>query len=121
MEEEEKGLEGLVFVGCMFVGAGIGLAFGRPDVGGAIGMGIGFILMSIIRAKEIKPTPVTISLPRSIWKIALSLVGILTIICGILLLYRPELLYPYLVGIGAILIGVLILVAGLTGMAKSSK
>ena len=26
----------------MFIGAGIGLLFGRADVGGAIGMGVGF-------------------------------------------------------------------------------
>ena len=38
MSEVEKA-SGLFFVALMFIGAGIGLLFNRPDVGGAIGMG----------------------------------------------------------------------------------
>jgi hypothetical protein len=45
------------------IGAGIGLASHRPDVGGAIGMGIGFLLMAFLRNKKI--TPITISLPKN--------------------------------------------------------
>ena len=41
---------GVIFVGCMFVGGGLGLLFGRPDVGGAIGMGLGFICMGLVWA-----------------------------------------------------------------------
>jgi len=40
---------GLVFVGCMFIGAGIGMYFNKVKVGGAIGMGVGFIGMAITR------------------------------------------------------------------------
>ena len=32
-EEREHEFAGLAFVACMFIGAGIGLAFDRPDVG----------------------------------------------------------------------------------------
>jgi len=41
----------LAFVGCILVGMGIGLAFNRPDVGAVVGVGAGFILMAIIKAK----------------------------------------------------------------------
>ena len=36
---------GVIFVGCMFLGAGIGMVFGNFLTGGAIGMGVGFIVM----------------------------------------------------------------------------
>jgi len=56
MAEAEK-ISGPIFVVLMFIGAGVGLIFGRPDVGGAIGMGIGFLVMVLIKTKykEIKP------------------------------------------------------------------
>ncbi len=120
-EIEEHEFRGLVFVACMFIGAGIGLAFGRPDVGGAIGMGIGFLLMGIIRAKKIKPTPVTISLPRSLGQITLSIMGILIIVCGLCLLYKPELIYPYVASIAAVILGILFLLAGLIGWRKKGE
>ena len=117
-EEEKKGKDtsGLVFVACMFIGGGIGLLFGRPDVGGAVGMGVGFLLMAVLRGKRVKPSQATISLPRSFGQIALCSVGALMIIFGFLILYHPELIYPYLIGMGVILIGILIFLAGLIGI-----
>ena len=117
-EEEEKGkdLSGLVFVACMFIGGGIGLLFGRPDVGGAVGMGVGFLLMAILRGKRVKSSQAIISLPRSFGQVALCSVGALMIVFGFLILYRPELIYPYLIGMGVILIGILIFPAGLIGI-----
>ena len=117
-EEEEKGkdLSGLVFVACMFIGGGIGLLFGRPDVGGAVGMGVGFLLMAILRGKRVKSSQAIISLPRSFGQVALCSVGALMIVFGFLILYRPELIYPYLIGMGVILIGILIFLAGLIGI-----
>jgi len=117
-EEEEKGkdLSGLVFVACMFIGGGIGLLFGRPDVGGAVGMGVGFLLMAILRGKRVRSSQAIISLPRSFGQVALCSVGALMIVFGFLILYRPELIYPYLIGMGVILIGILIFLAGLIGI-----
>lgn len=117
-EEEEKGkdLSGLVFVACMFIGGGIGLLFGRPDVGGAVGMGVGFLLMAILRGKRVRSSQAIISLPRSFGQVALCSVGALMIVFGFLILYYPELIYPYLIGMGVILIGILIFLAGLIGI-----
>lgn len=39
---------GVLFVGCMFIGAGIGMMYDAIPIGSAIGMGIGFIAMGII-------------------------------------------------------------------------
>ena len=100
----------------MFIGAGIGLLFGRPDVGGAIGMGVGFLLMGVLRVKRVRPSEAAISLPRSFGQVALCLVGALMIVLGLFILYRPELIYPYLVGVGVTIIGVLIILAGLIGI-----
>jgi uncharacterized membrane protein HdeD (DUF308 family) len=110
---------GLVFVACIFFGPGVGLFFGRPDIGACIGMGIGLLSVGLIQLKGIKPTPVTISLPKSFGQVVFCVIGILMIICGLCVLYdRPDLLYPYVEGIGIIIVGMLILLAGLTGWYK---
>ena len=47
----EKGISkigGLFFIGFMFTGAGIGMLLGNTKIGGALGMGIGFIAMAFI-------------------------------------------------------------------------
>ena len=44
--------EGKIFVGCMFVGIGIGMFFGETGVGTMIGMGVGFIAESIYSKKK---------------------------------------------------------------------
>ncbi len=51
MEKQKKSgaIGGIVFVGCMFIGAGIGMAMGQVQVGGAIGMGVGFLAMAGVR------------------------------------------------------------------------
>ena len=41
---------GVVFFGCMFIVAGIGMLFNAEEIGGAIGMGVGFIAMGVIWA-----------------------------------------------------------------------
>ena len=40
---------GLVFVGSLMLGIGIGLYYGRPDVGAMCGLGVGFILFGLIK------------------------------------------------------------------------
>lgn len=115
---KKEEFEGLLFVACMFIGGGLGLAFDRPDVGGAMGMGLGFLLMAILRAKKVEPTPITLSLPRSFGQITLLVLGILVTLSGICLLYNPDLLYPYVVGVGIVIVGLLILLGGLLGWRK---
>ena len=44
--------EGKIFVGCMFVGIGIGMFFGETGAGTMIGMGVGFIVYTIYSKKE---------------------------------------------------------------------
>lgn len=113
---EDKHIGGLVFVACMFIGAGIGLIFGRPDAGGAIGMGVGFMLMAILRRTEIKRVELTV--PRTLPSLVLIVIGLLTIVVGLALLYAPEIIYPYLAGIAALVIGALILTFGLVTLVK---
>ena len=43
--------EGKIFVGCMFVGIGIGMFFGETGAGTMIGMGVGFIVYTIYSKK----------------------------------------------------------------------
>ncbi len=41
---------GVIFIGCMFVGMGMGFYFGQLLPGIFIGMGVGFIAMGIVWA-----------------------------------------------------------------------
>lgn len=45
-KNKKEDVSGLLFVGCMFIGAGIGFLTGHLVVGGAIGMGVGFLAMA---------------------------------------------------------------------------
>lgn len=44
-------IAGAIFIGCMFIGMGIGMYFGKITIGIMVGMGIGFIASAIARAR----------------------------------------------------------------------
>jgi len=111
--EKNHSFGGLAFVAFMFIGAGIGLLFRRPDAGGCIGMGIGFLAMGFIRVKNVKPSPIAFGLPANFGHIMLSVLGLIIIAVGLGLLFNTNFLYPYVIGIGIVIIGVFILISGL--------
>jgi putative effector of murein hydrolase LrgA (UPF0299 family) len=49
MKQQNWGVGGLVFVGCMFLGGGLGAWLGSPQSGWLIGMGVGFLGMALTR------------------------------------------------------------------------
>ncbi|WML54884.1 hypothetical protein RCG17_09945 [Neobacillus sp. PS3-12] len=49
MEKQKWGISGLVFVGCMFLGGGIGSLLGNTQTGWLLGMGVGFLGMAVTR------------------------------------------------------------------------
>jgi hypothetical protein len=53
MEIQNKGkkLGGTLFIGCMFIGIGIGMYFDKTSIGALIGMGVGWIASAIAKAK----------------------------------------------------------------------
>jgi hypothetical protein len=112
-EEKNHSFGGLAFVACMFIGAGIGMIFHHTGAGGFIGMGVGFLVMGFLRTKNIKATPVTIAFPRTFGRAILTVIGLLMIAGGLSILFDLDILYPYGVGIGLILLGVFILVPAL--------
>lgn len=40
---------GTIFIGCMFVGVGIGMVTGARQAGTMIGMGVGFLAMALMQ------------------------------------------------------------------------
>jgi hypothetical protein len=50
--DKRKGISGLVFAACFFVGMGISFATGTMPVGIFIGMGVGFAAMAIVRHRS---------------------------------------------------------------------
>jgi hypothetical protein len=49
MSHSKSSIGGIVFVGCMFLGGGIGSLLGEPHSGWLIGLGAGFIGMALTR------------------------------------------------------------------------
>lgn len=54
METENKNnnkIAGTFFVGCMFIGIGVGMYFDKVSIGTLIGMGVGFIASAMAKSK----------------------------------------------------------------------
>lgn len=64
--------------------------------------------MTLIRSKSVQLKPVTISVPKELWRTAFLTIGLFVIVSGFCLLFRPELLYSYIAGLVIIVVGVLI-------------
>ncbi len=119
---EDKGEEaaGLVFVALMFLGGGVGLLFGRPDVGGAIGMGAGFLAMAVMRARRVKlEAEERVLVGRRSGSALLALIGIAFVAGGISLLLGIPIPWRILGGIVATAVGLAFLAAAfrLVGLA----
>ncbi|HNP32779.1 MAG TPA: hypothetical protein PKN96_05755 [Flavobacterium sp.] len=57
MENQEKKHDKIswsIFIGCMFIGMGIGAAFDKTGVGTLIGLGAGFIVSSFYESEKSK-------------------------------------------------------------------
>jgi len=50
--DNSKKVGGLLFVGCLFLGIGIGMYLENPKVGTMIGLGVGFLVMAATRLKS---------------------------------------------------------------------
>ena len=91
------GRGGGIFVGCMFLGLGIGMLFGRADAGVLVGMGIGFIASEIYKRFFVSevvseggwPSSERGSIVGSVISISL---GFLFVLIGVSLIVYPELL-----------------------------
>jgi Ca2+/Na+ antiporter len=102
----QRNFEGMFIPAFLLIGIGIGLLFGRPDVGALTGLGAGFIAMGI--AKIIKsPGPgLSSALGRSFFPI---FIGVVFILAGLGLVYFPGFIWPYVGALVLIVLGVWIL------------
>lgn len=49
--QNKNKIAGAIFVGCMFIGMGVGMYFDKMTVGVLVGMGVGFLSSAIAKAK----------------------------------------------------------------------
>ncbi|MCS7366089.1 MAG: hypothetical protein NDF54_11690 [archaeon GB-1867-035] len=96
-----------VFVASMFIGLGLGELLGRPDVGVLLGMGMGFILATLIRIER----RVVINIPRSFGAILTMTAGVFFILSGLTFLdVIPRSYLRYFGGIGLMFLGIMFIV-----------
>ena len=102
-----KDLRGKIFVGFMFLGIGIGMIFDKAGAGCLIGMGIGFIISSLIKDKEEKSDKSTFS---QFWRI---LLGLFLIFLGVSMLIKYEIMWEYVFPAFLILLGLSLILSAL--------
>jgi len=51
-ENHDWSLSGIAFAGCLFIGMGLGILFKHTWAGIMMGLGVGFIVMAILRWKN---------------------------------------------------------------------
>ncbi len=121
MADHERG-EGVptghIFVACMFLGLGLGLAARRPDVGVLTGMGVGFLAMAFVR---VRAEPVELGLPTTARAYFMLIVGATLMVAGLGLIYFPDALYPHLTSAFLILLGLGFIVFGARLAQGSSR
>ncbi len=102
-----------IFVGCMFVGMGVGMMFDHSGAGTLIGMGVGFMLSSMIRISRFERKPlfkVRITSP------IMGLIGLFFIVLGLRslgLLYLPEVSFSIIWGVALILLGIVFILSSI--------
>ncbi|GEM_PF-1039788 len=110
-EYSGKKLSAFLFVACILIGTGLGLLFGRPDVGSVLGTGVGFILMGVFRHKTIveEQIRIPIYLPATFFTIS----GIILIATGICMFLNLQKILQYIGAIACIVIGLFAVAFGL--------
>ena len=118
-EIDSRKISGLLFVATILISTGIGLLFERPDVGGCIGVGLGFIIMALVRYGVIKfKTEYSISIRGITGFSLLTLVGILLITLGLSILFNIEQILKYVSVLVCLITGVLFLILGFKILKK---
>ena len=107
-----KDLKGKIFVGFMLLGIGIGMIFDKAGAGCLIGMGIGFIISSLIKDKDEKTDEKSDEKPTSFqfWPIIL---GLFFIFLGVAIILNYEIMWSCVFPAFLILLGLFLILSAL--------
>ncbi len=111
-----------IFVGCMFMGMGLGVIFGNVGAGTLIGMGVGFMLSSVIRVER-GPIRVHVHRPRIVLSAVSLIMGIFFVVLGLVELGVIEIeSTKTLLGSALLLVGIALMIfGGSTALRRSSE
>ena len=96
-----------LIIACVLIGYGVGLLINHPGPGLFTGLGLGVLVSSLVHPAEYVDGVAVLPTPKSNW--ALMLAGIFFIIFGWGLVLA---LWPYIIAVLIILLGVWVLVHG---------
>jgi len=104
--KRQRGHHGFIPAGIL-IGLGVGLLVNYPGPGVLIGLGCGFIASSLIHHEEPGPSAAAPGFYGPAGKNWISLlIGFFMILIGIGLVWQPVLIWPYLIAILLILLGI---------------
>jgi hypothetical protein len=110
-QQRKHGKHFLIPAGAL-IGLGVGLITGYAGPGILIGLGLGFLTKGFLTPVEgPAPDPAT---PYSRYghKWTSVMIGLFMIIIGVAIIWAPVILWPYIIGIILIMLGIMIAVKG---------
>lgn len=116
-DSEEHRWAGELFIACMFLGIGIGVILGVAGAGTLVGIGVGFILASIV---ERTGRRYVLKLPKSLSSLIPVVVGAGFILGGLGVQQYSVLATRYAIAVSMIIVGILVLATSIVALRKKT-
>ncbi len=104
--EPERDIYDMLFLAFLFIGLGIGIAYGQAGSGLLIGAGVGILARGYSKHGD----PQTVNMSLGIAGYIIALIGAYFILLSFALIYNLNFLYPYNASVPLIIVGIALLI-----------